>query len=127
MTTSEHSPKPGTLLATATALAAVPYDHVKQHINTSDARRLLGVGSEPSLIVGAAPDRSMVWMHGGFWYQGEYVLEPAGATETAVTYRIRNISGLPDRLIRVWQRAHLTSRQDVVDRFAAQLPSRVEF
>ncbi|KAA1399589.1 hypothetical protein [Aeromicrobium ginsengisoli] len=122
----EHSPKSGTLLGSATARAAVPYDQVKQHINASDARRLIGVGSEPSVIVGATPDESMVWMHGGFWYQGEYVFESADAAQTAVTYRIRNISGLPDRFIRVWQRAQLRSQQDVVDRFAAGLPGRVE-
>lgn len=125
MTTTEHDPRPGTLLATATARAMVPFDQVRAHINQSSARRLLGVGVESSLTVGAAPELSMVWMHGGFWYQGEYVFEPIGAGETAVTYRIRNISGLPDWLIRLWQRAHLAAQQDAVDRFAKQLPGRV--
>jgi hypothetical protein len=125
MATTEHDPKPGTLLATATARAMVPFDEVRAHINQSGARRLLGVGSEPSLNVGAAPGLSMVWMHGGFWYQGEYVFEPCGPAETAVTYRIRNISGLPDRVIRLWQRAHLAAQQEAVDRFARQLPGRV--
>jgi hypothetical protein len=123
--TEEQGARPGTLLATAAALASVPYAHVQARLNTSSARRVLGVGSEPSLSVGAARDLSTLWMRGGFWYQGEYIFAPMGEAQTLVTYRIRNISGFPDRLIRTWQRAHLKSQQRVVDRFATELPGRI--
>ena len=117
--------KPGTVLATATAVASVPIRRVEAHIHTRGARRLLGLGPDQSLAVGAVPEKSMVWMHGGYWYQGEYIFESAGDNRTRVTYRIRNISGRPDWLIRIWQRRHLRTLQLDVDRFAAELPARV--
>lgn len=122
---AEPAAKTGGLLGTVTATAWVPHGHVLAHLNGSDARRLLGIGSDPSLRVGAAADPSMVWMRGGFWYQGEYLFAPLGEAQTLVTYRVRNISGFPDWLIRLWQRGHLKSQQRSVDRFAAELPGRL--
>lgn len=120
----ERVPRTGTLLATAKARAAVGFEKVAGHLNASGARRLLGLGPGSSVSVGVAPEESMVWMHGGFWYQGEYLFEPAGP-ETAITCRVRNISGLPDWFIRTWQRTRLRSLQRDLERFARELPGRV--
>jgi hypothetical protein len=70
------------------------------------------------------PAQALVWLHGAYWYQGEYELAPH-RDGTQVTYRIRNVSGHPDLFIRLWQRRLLRSQQADADRFAAELPERL--
>jgi hypothetical protein len=76
------------------------------------------------LTVGAEPDDSLVWVHGGFWYQGEYLFAPR-FSDTVVTYRIRNISAAPDVAIRCRQRRMLKAQQAHLDAYAAALPRRI--
>lgn len=113
------------MLGVATAVADVPFASVRPLITPDRAHLLLGVAhGTPDLTIGAEPDRSLVWMHGQYWYQGEYEFAPDRAG-TRVTYRIRNISGHPDAMIKMWQRRTLKAQDRAVAEFAAQLPRRV--
>ncbi|WP_125612259.1 hypothetical protein [Specibacter cremeus] len=117
--------KNGSVIGTANAVAAVPFERIRPLINVDGARVLLGLDYQPpGLTVGAEPARSLVWMHGAYWYQGEYIFKshPQG---TAVTYRIRNISGHPDLVIRVWQRRVLKAQQQNLDVYLLDLPNRL--
>jgi hypothetical protein len=62
--------------------------------------------------------------------QGQFLV-PAVSTRSAPTpgnreiaYRIKNVSGQPDALIRLWQRPLLKRQQHDLDALAAALPSR---
>lgn len=117
--------KDGSVLGEATAVAAVSYDRVRPLLTEEDAAVVLGLDGHPQgVTVGADPGRSMLWLHGEYWYQGEYVFAPHH-DGTEVTYRIRNISGHPDLAIRFWQRRMLKAQQRHLDEYAAALPARV--
>ena len=109
-----------------TAVASVAFDKVRLLITDEGAPVLLDLdGRTAGLAVGADPSRALVWVHGSYWYQGEYVFasHPDGSQ---VTYRIRNISGHPDFLIRLWQRRLLRAQQRDLDAYVVGLVSRVE-
>lgn len=115
----------GSVLGTARAVAAVRFQRVRPLLTNEGAAVLLGLdGHPPSVTVGADPDRAMVWLHGSYWYQGEYLFAPH-RDGTEVTYRIRNISGHPDLAIRLWQRRALKAQQRDLDEYAAALPARL--
>ncbi len=117
--------KTGTVLGTAVSVARVPYDRVRPFLTDDGAARVLGLAPVPAeLVIGATASPALVWLHGAYWYQGEYEFAPH-CDGTQVTYRIRNISGHPDLLIRLWQRRLLSSQQADTDRFAAELPARL--
>lgn len=117
--------KDGSVLGEATAIAAVAYERVRPLLTDQGATTLLGLDGRPAgLTVGADPSRSLIWLHGKYWYQGEYTFAPH-ADGTQVTYRIRNISGHPDVVIRLWQRRTLRTRQRQVEEYAAALPARI--
>jgi hypothetical protein len=117
--------KGGSVLATASAVAAVPFERIQPLLTAEGARTLLGVEhSAVGVTVGAEPDDSLVWMHGEYWYQGEYLFAPCPGG-TMVTYRIRNISGTPDFGIRLWQRRMLKAQQADLERYAVALPRRL--
>jgi hypothetical protein len=122
----DHSPmRYGSVLGKAGAVAAVPFERVQTLLTAEGAPILLDVEHRAAgLTVGAEPSDSLVWMHGGFWYQGEYLFAPSPAG-TMVTYRIRNISGLPDAAIRLWQRRMLKAQQADLERYAVALPRRL--
>lgn len=113
------------MIGTATAVAAIPFERVLPLITQEGAATLLGVEAQSvGLTVGAEPDRALVWMHGGYWYQGEYAFTPH-PDGTEISHRIRNISGHPDVAIRLWQHRILRSQQRDLDRWAADLAQRV--
>jgi hypothetical protein len=114
--------KGGTVLGTARAVAAVPFERIQPLLTTEGARTLLGVEHSAVGTVGAEPDDSLVWMHGEYWYQGEYLFAPC-PDGTTVTYRIRNISGTPDSVIRFWQRRMLKAQQGDLERYVVALPN----
>lgn len=117
--------KNGSVLGEATAVAAVPFSRLGPLLTEDGAAVLLGLqGRQAGITVGADPSRSMVWLHGTYWYQGEYTFAPH-PDGTEVTYRIRNVSGHPDLAIRLWQRRMLKAQQRQVDEYAAALPARI--
>jgi hypothetical protein len=122
----DHPPmKQGPVLATAVAVADVPFDDILSLLTVEGARTLLEVADDAvGVTIGVEADESLVWMHGEFWYQGEYVFSPR-PDGTLVTYRIRNVSGTPDLVIRIWQRRMLRAQQTDLERYAAALPRRL--
>ena len=118
----------GNVLATATAVSAVPMSQVQPMLTQERCRRLLGL-QQSSRAGGLtiSPDveaNGTVCVQGEFWYRGEYTFAPH-AQGVEITYRIKNVSGMPDRLIRLWQRSALRRQQQNLDRLAASLPSRI--
>jgi hypothetical protein len=115
----------GSVLGERTAVAGIAFGKVQPLITDGGASTLLGLdGRTAGVTVGADPDRAQVWVHGSYWYQGEYAYAPH-PDGTRVTYRIRNISGHPDFLIRLWQRRTLRTQQRDVDAYAATLAGRI--
>lgn len=114
------------VLGVATAVADVPFDQVRPFLTAEHCARILGVdGSRAAGVsVDADPATRSLGMHGQFWYRGDYTFDPHPAG-TAITYRITNISGYPDALIRLWQRAALKRQQQDVETFAATLAARL--
>lgn len=115
------------MLQIVDADADVDFERVRGMLNDQDAPVLLDLTGNRADVVtlGVEPDRSMVWIHGNYWYQGEYVFAPGDVGGTRVTYRIRNISSTPNAVIRLWQRRTLREAQRKLDRLAAALPERV--
>ncbi|HEY9289818.1 MAG TPA: hypothetical protein VIP98_00925, partial [Microlunatus sp.] len=74
--------------------------------------------------IGVEPNHGLVWMHGGYWYEGEYLFSPR-PEGTEVTYRIRNISGHPDFAIRLWQRRMLRDQRRQLEQYVTDLPRRL--
>ncbi|HZX05317.1 hypothetical protein [Kribbella sp.] len=109
------------LLGTATAVADVPFEQLRPFLTEERCRALLGDPADVSVDV----DGATVGMQGQFWYRGEYTFTPYGENGTEVTYRIRNVSGRPDAVIRLWQRKMLKDQQRAVEAYAAELPGRV--
>jgi hypothetical protein len=115
----------GSVLATAVAVAAVPFERIQPLLTPGGARMLLDVEhAAAALTIGVEPDDALVWMHGEYWYQGEYIFRPC-PEGTTVTYRIRNISGTPDVAIRLWQRRLIRAQQADLERYAEALPRRL--
>ncbi|WP_427895254.1 hypothetical protein ACQHIV_16555 [Kribbella sp. GL6] len=108
------------VLGTVKAVAAVPFEQVEPFLTEERCRALLGDLSGVSVDV----DGTTVGMQGQFWYRGEYTFTPYGEG-TEVTYRIRNVSGQADAVIRLWQRKVLKDQQRAVEAYAAELPGRV--
>ncbi|MGZ0147056.1 hypothetical protein ACXJJ3_08285 [Kribbella sp. WER1] len=108
------------LLGTARAVADVPFERVRPFLTEERCKILLG--SPPGVSMDL--DGATVGMQGQFWYRGEYTFAAYGEG-TEVTYRISNVSGRPDGIIRVWQRKALKNQQRDVDAYAAALPGRV--
>jgi hypothetical protein len=108
------------VLGTAKAVAAVPFDQVRPFLTEERCKVLLGSPAGVSVDL----DGDTVGLQGQFWYRGEYTFAPSG-DRTEVTYRISNVSGQPDAIIRLWQRKMLSRRQRDVDAYAAALPGRV--
>lgn len=83
----DHGPmKDGSVLGTASVVAAVPFERIQPLLTSEDAPTLLDVEHRAAgLTVGAEPDDSLVWMHGGFWYQGEYQYAPCPTTRWSPT------------------------------------------
>jgi hypothetical protein len=99
---------------------------VQRMLTEDRCLRLLGLDqiSRAGLTVSADGPTGTVVVQGEFWYRGEYTFasHPEGVE---ITYRIKNVSGMPDRLVRLWQRSVLRRQQQDLDRLAASLPSRV--
>jgi len=115
----------GSLLGTVVAIAHVPFDRVQPLLTSEGAPTLLNLADRTAgLAMGAEPDHALVWLHGSYWYQGEYLFaaHPRG---TEVTYRIRNISGHPGFAIRLWQRRILRDQQHHLDQYVADLERRL--
>ena len=113
------------MLASVTAVAHVPFERVRQLLTPEGAPTLLNAADRtPEVAIGAEPSRALVWLHGGYWYQGEYLFA-RHAHGTEITYRIRNISGHPDILIRLWQRRTLRDQQLHLDQYVADLERRL--
>lgn len=109
------------VLGTARAVADVPFEQVRPFLTAERCRVLLG---REVAGVSVDVDGDTVGMQGQFWYRGEYTFAPYGEG-TEVTYRIHNVSGRPDGIIRIWQRKALKDQQRAVEAFAAELPRRV--
>lgn len=117
--------KEGSLLGTVTAVAYVPFERVRALLTPDGALTLLAVTDRsPDLTIGVEPNDGLVWMHGGYWYQGEYLFA-AHPDGTEVTYRVRNVSGQPDFAIRLWQRRTLRDQQRQLDQYVAALAQRL--
>ncbi|TDU90514.1 hypothetical protein EV138_4105 [Kribbella voronezhensis] len=105
------------------AVADVSFARVVPFLTAERAAVVLGVdqANPAGVVVEADPGHRTVGMHGQYWYRGDYSFaeHPGG---TLVTYRITNISGQPDALIKVWQRKVLRRQQQDVEAFAAALP-----
>jgi len=117
--------KNGSLLGTAVAVAHVPFERVQPLLTSDGAPTLLNLaGRTAGVTIGAEPTHALVWLHGGYWYQGEYLFaaHPQG---TEVTYRIRNISGHPDVAIKLWQRRTLRNQQHHLDQYVTDLERRL--
>lgn len=117
--------KKGSLLGTAVAVAHVPFERVQPLLTSDGAPTLLNLADRTAgLAIGAEPDHALVWLHGNYWYQGEYLFaaHPQG---TEVTYKIRNISGHPDFAIRLWQRRTLRDQQRHLDQYVTDLAHRL--
>jgi hypothetical protein len=115
-----------TVLGRVTAVSPVPFDRVRPLITAKQAQVLLGLdqAAATTVSVDVDPTTDTLGLQGQFWYRGEYTFAPhPGGTE--ITYRIKNVSGRPDAIIRLWQRALLRRQQHDLDAFAAALPSRV--
>ena len=113
------------LLGSTTAVADVAFERVRQVLTEEHAAILLGLNAlPPGVLVTADARRSTLAMQGQFWYRGEYAFAPDGRG-TLITYRVINVSGQPDAMIRIWQRASLRRQQRDTDAFAADLPNRV--
>jgi hypothetical protein len=114
------------VLGVATAVADVPFDQVRRLLTADRCARILGVDGSTAAVVSvdADPATRTLRMHGQFWYRGDYTFDPHPAG-TAITYRITNISGYPDRIIGLWQRAVLKRQQQDVQTFAAALTGRL--
>lgn len=112
------------VLGTVKAVAAVPFDQVRPFLTEERCKVLLGLEHANPAGVSVDVDGTTVGLQGQFWYRGEYTFAPYhGGTE--VTYRITNVSGRPDAIIRLWQRKALKEQQRDVDAYAAALPGRV--
>jgi hypothetical protein len=119
------SPEP-TVLGSVTAVAPVPFDRIRPLMTAERAHILLGLdrAAATSVSVDVDPTTDTLGLQGQFWYRGEYTFTPhPGGTEIA--YRIKNVSGQPDTIIRLWQRRLLRRQQHDLDTLAAALPSRV--
>ena len=115
------------LLGTATAVAAVPFERVEPLLTEAGSRLLLGLDqSNPAAVaVDVDPAAATISMQGQFWYRGEFAFAPhSGGTE--VTYRIKNVSGWPDVVIKFWQRKLLDRQRRELDAFVGALPVRLE-
>ncbi|MGH3448092.1 MAG: hypothetical protein ACRDQA_02125 [Nocardioidaceae bacterium] len=67
----------GSVLGECTAVAGLSFDKVRPLITDDGASVLLGVdGRTAGVKVGADFDLAMAWMHGSYWYQGEYAFAP---------------------------------------------------
>jgi hypothetical protein len=114
------------VLGTVTAVAEVSFARVVPFLTPERCAIVLGVdqANPAGVAVEADPGNHTVGMHGQYWYRGDYSFaeHPGG---TLVTYRITNISGQPDALIKLWQRKVLRRQQRDVDAFAAALPERI--
>jgi hypothetical protein len=116
----------GSVLGECTAVADIAFAKIEPLITDEGVSILLGLdGRAAGLACGADPSQALIWVHGSYWYQGEYAYAPH-PDGTRVTYRIRNISGHPDFLIRLWQRRLLRTQQRDLDTYAAALPARIE-
>jgi hypothetical protein len=116
----------GSVLGECTAVADIAFDKVRPLITDEGVSILLGLDRRTAGVAfGADPSQALAWMHGSYWYQGEYAYTPH-PDGTQVTYRIRNISGHPDFLIRLWQRRLLRTQQRDVDAYVAALVGRIE-
>lgn len=118
--------KDGSVLGTATAIAKVPFRRVRTLLTPAGARILLDLTEAiPEVSVGVEPVDALVWIHGNYWYQGEYRFEehPDG---TKVTYQIRNISGHPDLAIRLWQWRTLRDQPKHLAEYADSLAERLQ-
>jgi hypothetical protein len=116
------------VLGAVSAVAAVPFDQVQPFLTKERCKRLFGLdqANPGGVSVDADPASATVGLQGQFWYRGEYTFAPLG-DGTEITYRIVNVSGSPDAVIRLWQRKVLTNQQRDVDAFASDLPRRVTF
>ncbi len=107
-------------------MADVSFARVAPFLTAERAAVVLGVdrANPAGVVVEADPGNCSVGMHGQYWYRGDYSFaeHPDG---TLITYRITNISGQPDALIRLWQRKVLRRQQRDVEAFAAVLPERI--
>ena len=114
------------VLGVATAVADVPFDEVRPFVTAEQCARILGLDGSPAAGVRADADPATctLGMHGQFWYRGDYTFAPH-LDGTAITYRITNISGYPDGIIALWQRAVLKRQQQDLETFAAALPGRL--
>lgn len=112
------------VLGSVTALALVPFDRVRPLISVGQAHILLGLDQAAASTVSldVDPTTDTLGLQGQFWYRGEYTFtaHPQG---TKIVYRIKNVSGRSDAVIRLWQRRLLRRQQHDLDAFAAALPS----
>lgn len=114
------------ILGSATAVAPVPFDRVRPMLTQESGPLLLSLdpATAASVSMNVDPDTGTVSLQGQFWYRGEYTFAPH-PRGTEITYRIKNVSGAPGPVIKLWQRPLLKRQQHDLDTFASALPSRV--
>jgi hypothetical protein len=117
------------VLASASAVAAVPYARVRAVLDAGpEAATAVVLGLDPATLgtttVTVDPDAGLVAMEGRFWYRGEYHLRPHD-DGTLVRHDVVNVSGRGDAFVRLWQRKYLRGVADDVAGFALALPHRV--
>jgi hypothetical protein len=105
----------------------VPFDRIRALMTAERAHVLLGLdqAAATTVSVDVDPTTDTLGLQGRFWYRGEYTFSPH-PRGTEIAYRIKNVSGQPDALIRLWQRTLLRRQQHDLDALAAALPSRVD-
>ena len=114
------------VLGSVTAVVPVPFDRIRPLMTAQTAPVLLGLdrGAATTVSVDVDPTTDTLGLQGQFWYRGEYTFtaHPRG---TEIAYRIKNVSGQPDVIIRLWQRRILRRQQHDLDALAAALPARL--
>ena len=115
-----------TVLGRATAVSPVPFDRIRALISAKRAHVLLGLDQAAATTVSVDVDLTTdtLGVQGQFWYRGEYTFTPH-PRGTEIAYRIKNVSGQPDTIIRLWQRRLLRRQQHDLDSLAAALPARL--
>lgn len=117
------------VLASASAVAAVPYERVAAVLRAGpEAATAVVLGLDPRSLGQSAvtvdEDAGLVAMEGEFWYRGEYHLSPH-ADGTLVRHDVVNVSGRSERMVAWWQRKFLRGVESDVAGFALALPHRI--
>ena len=64
-------------------------------------------------------------VEGEWWYRGEYTFVPQG-DDTLLTYRVFNLTRVPNLVIKLWQFPSLRRRQRSTDALAELLTARLD-